>query len=166
MTATRSGRVGDDRARGGEVVHDDDVGEQRSRRPRSASGARTRSTARAAPAGTSGQRRRRRRRAADAAASRGRRPRAQVADGVDGRVDRVDRHGVGDGAERGDDRLLVLRVDREQRRDGPDETGLAVRGEQRADAVLAREAELEGLGARLQRGALALGGAQLLLQRR
>ena len=89
---------------------------------------------------------------------------AQVADGVDGGVDRVDRDGVGQRAEGRDDRFLVLRVDREQRGDRADETRLTVRGEQGAHAVLARQAELERLGARLQRGPLAVGRAALLLE--
>ena len=90
----------------------------------------------------------------------------EVADRLDGSVRSRHHDRVGGGAEGGRDRGLVAVVDVEQRGHGPEQAADRVgRGEQRAGAVLAVEAELERVAPRDQPGAVAVGLLGLLAGR-
>ena len=87
----------------------------------------------------------------------------EVTDGRHGGVAVGDGHRVGGRAQRRCDRGLVAGVDGQHGRDGAEQARDGVgRGEQRAGAVLAVEPELEGLGAGLEAGAVAVGLRGLL----
>ena len=149
MTAVTSGSVADQRARRGEVVDDGDLEQQPAPAPAAGpSGHSTTSTAYVAPAGSAGQAGvvgRRRHRAACPA-----RPRSSALRWSDARRSPRRRRSTATAsaarAERGGDGGLVAGPHREQRRDRAEQSGDRVGGgQQGAGAVLAVEAELEGL---------------------
>ena len=87
----------------------------------------------------------------------------EVVDRVDGRGGTLDDDRVGGRAQRAGDRGLVATADGEQGGHRAEQPGDVVGGgEQRAGAVLAGEAELEGVLAGGQRGAVAVGAQRLV----
>ena len=87
-------------------------------------------------------------------------------DGVDGGVGTGDHDGVGGRAERGGDGGLVAGPHRQHRGHGAEQPGDPVgRGEQRARAVLAVEADLEGVAPGDEPGPVAVGLLGLLAGR-
>ena len=156
VATTRSGRAATTRARPPRSSTTTTSASSVSTAARDVRRARGRGRPRAsAPAGTSATRRAG---ASDGAADQQRRAAgvlgAQVADRVDGRVDRVDRHGVGQRhrARRRSPSSYSGSTASSAATD-PTSAGLAVRGEQRADAVLARAGSARGSRARDSRAA-------------